>query len=219
MANYDSADLLLRTQTLAQRPSTDEDFTTAIVYGFLSEGQDEVIQMVATHDPSAVCGVPTQLTSADAGLTYTFPSASTAPPLVLVELTDGKGGTSLTFGPYGDEGADLTWEGNTIRLPRNTARTFPNGLWGRWVTTGGTIDGSTQPTLPLQFRRLLPPLACIKYAERGGYRDPQPYRDEFQRLWSGDPRHMGDYGLLGTLKKRQFQQRGSGLGLWWRGGF
>lgn len=215
MANWDSADLLARAKRLAQRPATDEDMADADWYAFLTEAQDEVVGMIATYDPNAVCTVPTLLTTSDSGLTYTFPSASTAPPLVLVDLTDGKGGTPLTFGGYGTDYGDATWEGNTIRMSRNVARTFSQGLYARWVTVGGTIDGSTQPTLPLQFRRVLVPMACEKYALRGGYRDPQPYREEFQRLWSGDPRKIGDMGLLGLLRKRQFQQRGTTAGVWW----
>ena len=191
--------------------------TDADWYAFLTEAQDEVVTMIATYEPNAVCGAPTQLTTADGGLTYTFPSASTAPPLVLVELTNGQGGSPVVFGGYGTDYGEFTWEGNTVRAARATARTFADGLWGRWVTVGASIDGSTQPTLPLQYRKLLVPLAVEKYATRGGYRDPEPYRQEFQRLWSGDPRKMGDYGLLGTLRKRQFQQRTTDAGVWWIG--
>ena len=146
-----------------------------------------------------------------------FPSASTAPPLVIVELTNGQGGTPVTFGGYGTDYGEFVWEGNTLRAARNSARTFANGLWGRWVTVGGSLDGSTAPILPLQYRKLLVPLAVSKYATRGGYRDPAPYEAEFQRLWSGDPRRMGDFGLLGTLKRRQFQQTGTDGAVWWRG--
>ncbi|MBK9067265.1 MAG: hypothetical protein IPL76_10355 [Gemmatimonadetes bacterium] len=217
MANWDSADLLARCQRLAQRPATDEDMATADWYAFLAEAQDEVIGMIATHHPAAVANTPTQLTTSDGGLTYVFPSASTAPPLVIVELTNGQGGTPVTFGGYGTDYGEFVWEGNTLRAARNSARTFANGLWGRWVTVGGSLDGSTAPILPLQYRKLLVPLAVSKYATRGGYRDPAPYEAEFQRLWSGDPRRMGDFGLLGTLKRRQFQQTGTDGAVWWRG--
>lgn len=208
MANFDAPDLLARAKRLAQRPSTDEDMADADWYLFLGEGQDEVTRMIATYDPSAVCGVPTQLTTADSGYTYTFPTASTLPPLVIVELTDGKGGTAMIVGSYDSDVADVVWEGNTIRMARNSPRTFANGLWARWVTVGGSLDGSNAPTIPLQFRHLLPSMACIKYATRGGYRDPAPYKEEFNRLW-------GD--TLMTLRKRQFQSRSTGAGVWYRG--
>lgn len=186
-------------------------------YAFLAEAQDEVVTMIATHDPKAVCNSPTALTTSDSGLTYTFPSASTAPPLVIVELTNGNGGTPVTFGGYGTNYGEFVWEGNVLRAARAVARTFANGLWGRWVTVGASLDGSTAPTLPLQYRKLLVPLAVAKYATRGGYRDPAPYEAEFQRLWSGDPRKIGDYGLLGAIKRRQFQQYSTSNGTWWTG--
>jgi len=217
VANWDSADLLARCKRLAQRPSTDEDMADADWYAFLTEAQDDIVTMIATYDPSAVCNSPTALSTSDGGLTYTFPSASTAPPLILVELTNGKGGTPVTFGGYGTDYGEMVWEGNTLRAARNVARTFADGLYARWVTVGGTLDGSTAPTLPLQFRKLLVPAAVERYARRGGYRDPAPYAEEFQRLWSGDPRKIGDYGLLGTLRRRQFQQHGGSGGVWWIG--
>ena len=185
MAYLDSADLLARCKALAQRPTTDEDMSDAQWYSFLTEAQDYWTKVLAQHDPKRLSGAPTALTTSDSGYTYTFGTT----PIAVVELTDGKGGWPMFIGPYWDPATDFTWEGSTtLRSARNVARTFTNGLYARWVPQPGVIDGSTQPTLPTEYRLLLPARACVLYARRGGYRDPQPYLEEERRLWMGDGR-------------------------------
>lgn len=214
MALWDSADLLARCKADAQRPATDEDMSDAQWYSFLTEAQDQVVRDIATLWPNVLANTPTLLTSADNGLTYTFSTA----PLVVVELTESKGGRALRLGPYGDPTVEFTWEGPlTIRAARASARTFTAGPYSRWVVQPGVIDGSTQPTLPAQFCPLLPPLACYRYAKRGGYRDPAPYLDHYQRLWSGDPAISGDFGILGALRQRQATNAlSTDRAPWWR---
>ena len=216
MAYLDSADLLARCKALAQRPSTDEDMSDAQWYSFLTEAQDYWTKVLAQHDPKRLSGAPTALTTSDSGLTYTFDTT----PIAVVEVTDGKGGWPMFIGPYWDPATDFTWEGSTtLRSARNVARTFTNGLYARWVPQPGVIDGSTQPTLPTEYRLLLPARACVLYARRGGYRDPQPYLEEERRLWMGDG--YADVGLLGMLKKRAWMQSSSGQAQrvpFWRAG-
>lgn len=216
MAYLDSADLLARCKALAQRPSTDEDMSDAQWYSFLTEAQDYWTKVLAQHDPKRLSGAPTALTTSDSGLTYTFGTT----PIAVVEVTDGKGGWPMFIGPYWDPATDFTWEGSTtLRSARNVARTFTNGLYARWVPQPGVIDGSTQPTLPTEYRLLLPARACVLYARRGGYRDPQPYLEEERRLWMGDG--YADVGLLGMLKKRAWMQSSSGQAQrvpFWRAG-
>lgn len=216
MAYLDSADLLARCKALAQRPSTDEDMSDAQWYSFLTEAQDYWTKVLAQHDPKLLAGAPTALTTSDSGYTYTFGTT----PIAVVEVTDGKGGWPLFLGPYWDVATDLTWEGSTtLRVARGVARTFTDGLYARWVPQPGVIDGSTQPTLPTEYRLLLPARACVLYARRGGYRDPQPYLEEEKRLWMGDG--YADTGLLGMLKKRAWMQSSSGQAQrvpFWRAG-
>ena len=216
MAYLDSADLLARCKALAQRPTTDEDMSDAQWYSFLTEAQDYWTKVLAQHDPKLLSGAPTALTTSDSGYTYTFGTT----PIAVVELTDGKGGWPMFIGPYWDPATDFTWEGSTtLRSARNVARTFTNGLYARWVPQPGVIDGSTQPTLPTEYRLLLPARACVLYARRGGYRDPQPYLEEERRLWMGDG--YADVGLLGMLKKRAWMQSSSGQAQrvpFWRAG-
>lgn len=214
MAYLDAADLLADCKSLAQRPATDEDMTDALWYGHLTKAQDRVVRMILNLFPDVLLTVPTLLSTADSGLTYTFPTT----PLAIKELTDGKGGRPLQGGAYWDGTSEYAWEGEaTIRMARNVARTFSNGLYGRWVVQPGVMDGSTAPTLPAMFRPLLPPSACILYAERGGYRDPTPYRDRFRDLWSGDPTIIGDCGIVGQIRRRSLHTvTATGGNPWWR---
>lgn len=154
-----------------------------------------------------MCAAPTQLSTADSGLTYTFATV----PVAVVELTDGKGGRPLSLGPYYDPTTEFTWEGeSTIRMARNVARTFSGGIWARWVAQPGAVDGSTQPTLPTQFRLLLVPRSAVLFASAGGYREATPYLREEQKIWAGDPNIAGDTGILGALKKKAWLQTGFG---------
>ena len=205
MAYLDSADLLARAKRLAQRPATDEDMADADWYAFLTEAQDYWVRSIAQHDPKVLCGAPVALTTGDGGLTYTFASV----PVAVEEITDGNGGQPVSLGPYWDVATDFTWEGDdTLRSCRGVARTFTNGLYARYVAAPGTVDGATQPTIPTMFRLLLVPRACVLYARRGGYRDPEPYLAEERRLWLGDG--MTDLGIMGALKKRAWMQSSSG---------
>ena len=215
MAYLDSADLLERALSLSKAPAVSEDVGPDQWYRWLTEAQDYWTRIIAQHDPRLVCGPPTQLTSADGGYTYTFPTV----PIMVEEITVGKAGTPVRIGADWDPTVELTWEGDdTLRIARNRSRTFTNGLWSRYIAQPGTIDASTEPSLPVQVRLLLVPRACVLWARSGSYRDPNAYLDEEQRLWSGDPRILGDTGILGALKKKAFMhtQRGQYAWPWWR---
>lgn len=216
MAYLDSADLLAKAKLLARRPSTDEEMADADWYNFLTQAQDYWVRIISQHAPGLLCGAPTQLTTADSGYTYTFSTV----PVAVLEVTSGKGGTPVVVGQYYDPQAEFTWEGeSTLRVARNTTRTFSSGLWARWVAMPSAISGAAEPSLPAQYRLLLVPRACILWARRGGARDPSPYIAEEQRLWAGDPGVPGDVGLLGALKKKAWHQNSaSGAVPFWRTG-
>jgi hypothetical protein len=205
MSYLDSADCLARCKMLARRPTTDEEMSDANWYSFLTEAQDYWVRVIAQHAPNLLCGVPTALTTADSGLTYTFSTV----PIAVLEVTTAKGGLPVTIGPYYDQQADFTWEGeSTLRACRNSARTFSSGLYARWVVQPGAVSASSEPTLNAQYRLLLVPRAVTLWARRGGARDPAPYLAEEQRLWMGDG--LADLGLFGALKKKVWHQNQSG---------
>lgn len=217
MAYLDASDLLDRTKRLAEFQVPSEYPRDPDWFAWLTEAQDYWVGIIAQHDARLVCGAPVALTSADGGLTYTFPTV----PVAIEEITIGQAGTPLRLGADYDPTIDASWEGEaTLRMARNKARTFGSGLYARYVAQSGLITESVEPTLPTLCRLLLPPRACVLYARSGGTRNPAPYLDEETRIWSGDPSIPGDTGLLGRLKKRAFaQSAGGAMGSpWWRSG-
>lgn len=220
MALYDSADLLQRTKRLAEFQVPSEYPRDPDWYAWLTEAQDYWVGIIAQHDARLLCSAPVALTSADGGRTYTFPTA-TGTPIAIEEITIGQAGTPLRLGADFDPTVDASWEGdNTLRIARNTTRSFSNGLYARYVAQPTEIRDDQEPTLPVMCRPLLPPRACILYAQSGGSRNPAPYQDAETRIWSGDPSVPGDTGLLGRIKKRAFAQSSSGQfgSPWWRTG-
>jgi hypothetical protein len=218
VAQYDSADLLARCKTLAQRPTTDEDMSDATWYGFLEEAQTYWIGQLAAHVPEVMYDAPELMTSSDGGETYTVASY----PLGHMEIRASRNGALLRPGPEWDEAADYTQEGQTIRIPGGRTRSFSSGPYARYVKVPGLLNGATAPVLrPAHMRLLLVARACYLYALRGGYRDPTPFLQLEQKLWAGDPNLAGDTGYLGQLKTQYF---GAGMAAvrplddaWWRG--
>lgn len=218
MAQYDAADLLARVRTDLQRPEVSEDNPDALFYQYLEEAQVYWAGQFAVHAPEVLYSPPEPMTTADGGLTYTTANY----PIGHMEIRHGRGGALLTPGPDWDDRADYTPEGQTIRMPGGRARTFPQGLYARYVAVPGLLNEDNEPTLrPPHMRLLLVPRACYYYATRGGYRDPAPYLLKEQKLWGGDPNLAGDTGFLGQLKTQVFGSgvaavRGGSDQPWWR---
>jgi hypothetical protein len=76
MALWDSADLLLRAQEEAYRPSVDQEMTVSRWYRLLTEAQNHWLTMLATHAPESQYGPSTVLVTKDAGFSYLFPDAN-----------------------------------------------------------------------------------------------------------------------------------------------
>lgn len=211
MALYDTADLLARCYRNALRPSTDSQQSAADWYAFLTEAQQEWYAHFASVVPWVLYSNPTLMTTADSGLTYTFGTDADGNnifPMGQVEIRAHSGGAVLTptteWGPQGD----FVQEGDHIRFPNGQARTYGNGPIARFIAQPGVIDGSHEPTLkPVMARVLLVYRACAKWARRGGLRDPQPFLDQENEAWIGNPQ-AGVNGLLGMLRT---QMQFSGL--------
>lgn len=210
MALWDSADLLARCKRLAARPATDEDKgptdSTAddMWYALLTEAQQEYYNRFAAHFPWVLYTAPTKLTTADNGLTYTFPSSVTP---MKVELYRSKAGEMMWPGGYFDGAKDYVWEGNRIRFPWGRTVTFGDGPYARYIVPPGVIASATQPTLAPDWTRLLLVYHAVKiWAERGGLRDPQPFARLENEMWFNPEQGTG---VLVTLKT---QQPYSGLG-------
>lgn len=226
MAKYDSADLLVRCIRKANRPTTDASMQPADWYAFLTEAQDEWFAHFASIVPDALMSGPTLLMTADGGLTYTFgndPDGDPIFPLGHVEIRATSKGAVLVPATEWSQSYDFVIEGNKIRWPNGVSRTFgTDGPMARFITPPDVIDATTQPVLQPKFARtLLVSRAVAKWARRGGMRDPQPFLDEEQEAWLGNP-ESGVMGILGALRT-QFNLKGvqaiapTGGEAWWRG--
>ena len=199
MATWDSADLLARCRDEAQEPSAGTATTDAQWYSLLTASQHRVYRLFAQHVPHVLVGAPVALSTADGGATYTFPSS--VYPLGYAEVREGTDGRVLWSGPNESWVADFVFEGDALRIPNGQTRTFSSGLYARYVTTPGTIDASTEPTLTPDWARILLVYDAVKtWASQGGLRDPSTWAQKFQHEWSGDPAVAGDVGICGALK-------------------
>jgi hypothetical protein len=220
MADWDSADLLARVKALTDSPTLDNSMTDAKWYTLLSNAQQRMYRVVASHVPEVLVGAPLALSTADGGYTYTF--ANSVVPMGLAEVRHGTTGEILIPGAAFSDYADFVWEGATIRMPNGTHRTFANGLYARYVAPPSAISATVQPTLlPADARILLVYSAADEWATMFG-RDPAPYARMCQKELFGDPMMPGDVGIIGRLKQSVFG-RGADAGTpasvyWWRQG-
>ena len=232
MALWDSADLLARCQTMAKRPSLDEDMAAGVGtggvapggwYSLLTEAQLYWTSVISQHWPQINwIATPELLTTADGGQTYTFAQV----PLCGVEVRASRNGVLLRCGAEWDDSADFVVEPDgagslRLRTPSGRSRVYTNGPYARYVAVPGALDGANAPTMqPAHMRLLLVARACYLYATRGGERDPGPYLFEEQRLWAGDPNIEGDTGFMGELKMKFFGQGMSAIAAdgsaWWQ---
>lgn len=168
-------------------------------YALLSEAQAEWYQTFAAMVPWVLISAPTTLTTADGGLTYTFPSGVTP---IYVELYDTTtSGRPLRPGAYWDPSADYVWEGSKIRFPQSGSKTFTAGPIARYIAGPTAVSASLAPTLvPDHARMLLVYRAVATWALRGGFQDPGPFEQAETRYWLGHP-ITGRPGLLAALVK------------------
>lgn len=186
------------------RPATDASQTSVDWYAYLTEAQDEWYAHLASIVPEVLYGNPTVMVTADSGLTYSFGTdvdGNKIFPMGQVEIRANPGGPLLL--PTVEWGVmnDYIPEGDHIRWPNNTKRTFgTTGPVARFISPPGLLDDTRPPTLkPLAARLLLVHRACAKWARRGGLRDPQPFLDEETEAWLGNPQ-AGVLGILGMLR-------------------
>lgn len=199
MATWDSADLLARCKRDSGVPSTTEFPADTDWFAWMTEAQVEYYRIFASIVPWMLIEAPTIMSTADGGKTYTF--ASDITPLA-VHIYETLNGRLLLPGAYWDSGADYHWEGNKIRMTRDQTRTFASGPYAQYVTAPSTISDSVEPTLvPADARQLLVYRTLVKWATRGGYRDPRPFQAMEDKIWVGNPA-VGDHGLLGAYKKQ-----------------
>lgn len=173
IAFLDSADCTRRIKIRLNRPTTDQAFTVTttddVIYDFLSEAQDRVTKLVATFIPDAMWTVPTAITSADSGKTYTFGTdVDTAAIFALGHYRVYATRADIPDNPL-IPGDDYTVEGTLIRIPNNSTRTFTDsGPYIQYVAPSNVIASGTQPTIPKIARPAMISDATRRCAERLG---------------------------------------------------
>lgn len=233
---WDYAYLLATTKEEAGRPDTDLEMTDPKWDRLLSLGQEYWYQRIAALYPDVLMGPPTKLETTDSGLTYSFPdyvhdASDRIFPMGEVRLfADAALDQPVVIGASWDRNADFFFEGllnvdsggtkagGILRATRNTARTYSDGPYARYIVPPRLIDSSTQPTLvPEIARALIMWRALIFWSKRGGgRRDPTYFMEEERNAWIGDPRY-GDGGIahmLGSLTNGPNQS--DMVGDWWR---
>jgi hypothetical protein len=204
MATWDKADLLARCKREAGLPAVTEFPADTDWYAWLTEAQHEWMRELAAHAPEYNYCAPTLLVSSDSNYTYKFPSPWSGETGVYrsvyaCEVYDRRDGALLRPTAYWG-GADYVFEGDKIRMPRGQSRAFASGPYARYVAEPPDITAAIDPVLnPPAARILLVYRALIKWANRGGMRDPKAFQDMEDRAYYGVP-ERGIVGILASLK-------------------
>lgn len=137
-----------------------------MLFDFATEEQDEIIKWISVFIPDAMISAPTQLTSADGGLTYTFGTDVDTAAVFPLGFSLYASKSNIPDYPL-EEGVDYLIEGTRIRMPFNAPRTFDGGgPWAQTVTPGNVIATGTQPTIPKICRKWLVHRVAVRGAER-----------------------------------------------------
>lgn len=204
MAEYDSADCLVRCRAYAELPEDDESMDDAAWYRNLSAAQKKWYGRIAAINPEVLWGAPTLLQSFDGGATYSFGTDADGRaiiPLGQIALYRTEADASEPEGPtvYGlRPGIHFRHEGDRVRLSSTNPTYLPDSApWARFITPPSAIDASADPTLlPIEARELIVLDAVVAWC--GNLRDPMPFKALIQSLWNGDG--AGSPGLLAALR-------------------
>ena len=170
-------------------PSGSEFPTDAEVYQWLGESQIDVFTRLSVFAPLACVIAPTQLTTADNGLTYTFATDSSLPtsftdvyPIGVVKLYRTR--NDIPDFPM-IEGVEYLMEGNRIRMPDFVAFSGTAPYY-QCLTLPTALDGTTAPTLkPVQARELMIDLASMAYFRAvSDTESSNLWEDRFNKDWS-----------------------------------
>lgn len=187
MAYLDRADVLLRVKDRLNRPASDTAFTISatddVLLRMMSEAQDEITKLIATYMPDIMRSVPTALTTADLGKTYTFGTdVDSANYFALGFFSVFAQRSDIPDFPL-EPGVDFMIEGTTLRTPNNSTRSYPDGgPWAQFIPASNVITSSTQPTIPVLCRLAMVERTAEKAAKRIGL-DPAEFQAEFDKRW------------------------------------
>lgn len=213
--SYSSEDLLTRFKETTQIGSTNQGTSDTQIYRLLTNAQVRIARLLAIHAPQTNRVPPESLATTDGGLTYQFAYY----PIGHVELRDGRSGAVLLPSSDWDPNGYVV-EGQTVRMPNGTARTFANGLYARYCRLPGEIDAVTQPIIhPPDLRLAIVYDAAAEWAGQGGMMDATPYVTMRQTFLWGSPTHPGEIGMIPALKSQYYGQGAASQqqDRWWVG--
>jgi hypothetical protein len=185
---YDSADLVRRCKRYASRPEVDPQFPDDDWYGWLTEGQSDLLADIARYVPHVLKQQATKLVTRDGGYTYEFGLTSAGERIVPIghaEIWQRQPGSAMLY-PGSDSGmiGDFILEVDRIRMPNNQPRLFDDGPWARWVGPAPAITDTQQPVLqPRDARMILVWDALARWADVGARRDPSGWLARREDSW------------------------------------
>lgn len=151
-SGWEPADLLSRWNSYTGRASSDSIANT-VKYGFIADGEQVIIERIASIVPRILYGAPTQLTTSDGGYTFTFGTDGNGYPLFPIGKAQIYTSLSAIPGFPLRPGIDYLDEGTRIRMPFNSPWTGPLYWYG--VTPSQQITASIGSVLNPPPVRLL----------------------------------------------------------------
>lgn len=203
MATYDSADLLVRFNQMAGRPTADT-ITDAAKYLRMSRAQNSVVAMIAATAPQSLYPK----------VAYgSMPTLTTTDNQVFTFGTDGAGYAKFPMGYSGIyaslndipdhpliEGQDYITEGTQIRIPNNGSRT--GTLYWYGISQPADINGTDQPALFPEASRELIVIEAVRQFAQEWLRNA-PLADEMANEWERK------WPIWSHIWKTQYRQGGA----------
>lgn len=158
MAAWDSSDLLSRFRLHTRTPPASTIFPTdANAYTFLTSAAVVVESRIQAVAPKALIAAPTLMVTADGGKTYTFGTDADGNNIVPMGTVDIYPDLVSVPNVPLTEWQDYITEGDKIRIPNNSTRTFSaGGPYARFITPTLQISAGVAPLLkPVQARELI----------------------------------------------------------------
>lgn len=210
--------MALEMQRRMNRPEDDDLFGFPDeYYAALSQAHRYYRRLFAQHRPDLIYLSDT-LTSGDGGNTFTLADDHYGEMLLFRSPGPPTGEPMVPSSP---ESAGHYWqEGRTIHMIYK----YDGTMYVRWVpATIADLGGdNSDSTLPEYCDDAIIERACYLLAQKPGFLgNPEVFKTNALREWSGDPDDPSDMGVLGIISRQSAHQAYEGAGdyyvPWWRG--
>jgi len=199
------------------RPDEDDLFEFPLDYqSYLSQAHRHFYKQTAQHRPTFLYA-STTVASTDGGNTFLLTDDHYGEILLFRDPGPPNG---RPFVPSLPEGAGNFWqEGRNIRM----LTPYTGTLYVRWIpATIVDLDQDNDSLLPSYFDDAIIEWACFLAGQKPGFLgNPEVYKANAMREWSGEPSDPSNMGLLGIIMRQSAHQAWEGIsddpGPWWRG--